>query len=119
MSPAHPEPKSENIRKTLLRLGVTPRYVGFDYVIYAIRLSTENSQYLISVTKELYPEIAKCYRTSACSVERNIRTIITNIWKKNPELLSKIAGYPLEKQPTASEFIAIMREYFTTFQNQA
>lgn len=100
------------IRRLLLRLGATPRYIGFDYVIHAILLSLENSQYLLSVTKELYPDVAKKYHTTIYSVERDIRTVITIIWKRNPHLLNQIAGYTLEKKPAVGEFIAIMREYF-------
>ena len=32
------------VRRLLLRLGATPRYIGFDYVIHAIILSLEDSQ---------------------------------------------------------------------------
>ena len=76
------------VRRLLLKLGATPRYIGFDYVIYAITLSLENSQYLLSVTKELYPDVARKYHTTIYSVERDIRTVITIIWKRNPHLLS-------------------------------
>ena len=100
------------VRRLLLRLGATPRYIGFDYVIHAIILSLEDSQYLLSVTKELYPDVARKYHTTICSVERDIRTVITTIWKRTPHLLNQIAGYPLTKKPAVGEFIAIMREYF-------
>lgn len=101
------------VRRLLLKLGATPRYIGFDYVIYAITLSLENSQYLLSVTKELYPDVARKYHTTIYSVERDIRTVITIIWKRNPHLLSQISGYPLTKKPAVGEFIAIMREYLS------
>ena len=101
------------VRRLLLKLGATPRYIGFDYEIYAITLSLENSQYLLSVTKELYPDVARKYHTTIYSVERDIRTVITIIWKRNPHLLSQIAGYPLTKKPAVGEFIAIMREYLS------
>ena len=101
------------VRRLLLKLGATPRYIGFDYVIHAIILSLENSQYLLSVTKELYPDVARKYHTTIYSVERDIRTVITIIWKRNPHLLSQIAGYPLTKKPAVGEFIAIMREYLS------
>ena len=101
------------VRRLLLRLGATPRYIGFDYVIHAIILSLEDSQYLLSVTKELYPDVARKYHTTIYSVERDIRTVITIIWKRNPHLLSQIAGYPLTKKPAVGEFIAIMREYLS------
>ncbi len=100
------------IRRLLLKLGATPRYIGFDYVVHAVSLSLGNSQYLLSVTKELYPDVARKYHTTLYSVERDIRTIINIIWKRNPSFLGEIAGYPLDKRPSVSEFIAILREYF-------
>lgn len=99
------------IRHLILRMGATPRYVGFEYMIYAIQLALENSEYLLSITKELYPDVARHFNATIGSVERNIRTVIAAIWNRNPALLHKIAGYPLSKKPTVGEFISIVREY--------
>ena len=107
------------LRRMLLKLGATPRYIGFDYLIYAVTLSLNNRQYLLSVTKELYPTVAKHYHTTIYSVERDIRTVITAIWKRNPNYLQTIAGYPLEKKPSVGEFIAILREYLMLNQLEA
>lgn len=112
MTPVNTTCSVAAIRRLLLRLGATPRYIGFDYVVHAVSLSLGNSQYLLSVTKELYPDVARKYHTTLYSVERDIRTIINIIWKRNPALLGQIAGYPLNKRPSVSEFIAILREYF-------
>lgn len=102
---------SSDIRRLLLQLGATSRYVGFDYVVHAIYLSLNNRDYLLSVTKELYPEVAKHFGATICSVERNIRTVISSIWQRNPQLLNEITGYPLQKRPSVGEFISIIREY--------
>ena len=119
MNSAHTVCSTVTLRRVLLKLGATPRYVGFDYLIYAVTLSLNNSQYLLSVTKELYPAVAKRYHTTIYSVERDIRTVISAIWKRNPDYLNVIAGYPLEKKPSVGEFIAILREYLLFDQLEA
>lgn len=99
------------IRHLLVRLGATSKYVGFNYIAYAIYLAIMNEDYLFSVTTRLYPEVAKQYGSNAKAVERAIRTLISVIWEKNPPLLNKIAGYTLPMKPSSGEFIALMTEH--------
>ena len=101
------------VRRLLLRLGATPRYIGFDYVIHAIILFSGGQP--VSAVRDqrtLSGRGQEISHTTICSVERDIRTVITTIWKRIPHLLNQIAGYPLTKKPAVGEFIAIMREYF-------
>ncbi len=58
----------------LHRLGVTVNYTGFFQTAYAVYLIMENPKRLLLVTKWLYPEVAKQYKTNWKAVERNIRT---------------------------------------------
>ena len=44
-------------------------------------------------------------------VERNIRTVVARAWQVNSDLLIRMAGYPLDGAPTASEFIEIVSSY--------
>lgn len=73
----------------------------------------EDEQCIHSVTKCLYPEIARRYQTSCHAVERNIRTLSQVAWKSEPGLLQKMAGHSLEKRPTSSQFLAILFSYLT------
>ena len=45
--------------------------------------------YLLALTKRLYPDIARYYQTTREAVERSIRTLISVMWDKNPELFWK------------------------------
>jgi len=90
------------------RLGIKATYKGFFHGSYAILLSTENMERLLQVTKWLYPEVAKQYRTTPSCVERNIRTVVTMAWLYNPNLLRELARCHLTHKPTVSEFIAIL-----------
>lgn len=107
-------PYTANIRRLLFMLGTTPSYAGFQYVVYGLSLLSENNGAgLQLVTKWLYPDIAKHYRTNWKTVERDIRTLIGVIWRKNPSLLQYIAGYPMKYKPTVSQFFAILWEYLS------
>uniref|UniRef100_UPI002FE6D728 sporulation initiation factor Spo0A C-terminal domain-containing protein n=2 Tax=Enterocloster clostridioformis TaxID=1531 RepID=UPI002FE6D728 len=71
-------------------------------------LMKEDEERIHSVTKCLYPEIAKRYQTSCNSVERNIRTLSQVAWRSQPRLLQKLAGHTLDRRPTSSQFLAIL-----------
>ena len=96
----------------LCHLGVTANYTGFFHAAYAIYLVVDNPRRLLRVTKNLYPEVAKHYYTSAACVERNIRTIVELAWKNNRQLLKQMAMYNVSSKPTPSQFIAILASSF-------
>lgn len=92
----------------LFYLGVTPNYVGYLHTACAIKLATEDPQYLLCVTKWLYPNVAELCDTTWQAVERNIRTVISAIWRENPERLSALSGTILRKKPRTAQFLAIL-----------
>ena len=98
----------------LFRLGITPCYRGFYETAHAVYLCVEFPEKLLAVTKDLYPTVAKKYQTTGESVGRNIKTVIDHIWKTNPVLLEELARSPLSNRPTASQFIAILANQFST-----
>ncbi len=94
----------------LRRIGVTADYKGYTYAAYAVALCAERPELLQVVTKDLYPEVARRYRTTWHAVERNIRTVIAVAWKRNPTVLDHIAGGFLLDKPNAAQFLAIAAE---------
>ena len=97
------------IERLIRSLGIGATYRGYHYLQYGIKLCLENEDYLLSVSKSLYPQIADHYCTSSYSVERDIRTVINVFWERgNRELLQKIAMHPLEIRPASSEFLDIL-----------
>lgn len=70
------------IYELLYRLGVTANYTGFFYTAYAVQLCAEHPDRLMLVTKWVYPDVAKRYRTNWKAVERNIRTAGNVIWRR-------------------------------------
>ena len=99
------------VQDTLQALGITRNYRGCIRAITAIELAMENEDRLEAVTKEIYREVAKRCGCNWSAVERNIRTVVQRAWRINRPLLIRMAGYPLEVPPTASEFIAIVANY--------
>ena len=55
-------------------LGIGAKYRGFRYLAYGIALCMEDEDYLLRVSKTLYPKIAQTFQVSSSCVERDIRT---------------------------------------------
>ena len=100
-----------DIYDLLYRLGVTANYTGFFHIALGVQLCMERPERLLLVTKCLYPDIARRYRTSWKAVERNLRTIVTIAWETNPLSICQIAGYALNTKPTVSQFLSIITNY--------
>lgn len=100
----------------LHRLGVTANYRGFFYTAYAVALAKKQPDRLLLVTKWLYPDIARQYKTTWQCIERNIRTVISLAWQRNRTQLEELAGYSLEEKPSVGQFIAILAYRLDHFQ---
>ena len=97
------------IDRLIRSLGIGATYRGYRYLSYGIYLCLQDENYLLSVSKLLYPQIARTFCTTSCSVERDIRTVIKVCWERgNKEYLRELAIYPLADRPPASEFIDIL-----------
>ena len=59
-------------------LGIGAKYRGFRYLAYGIALCMEDEDYLLRVSKTLYPKIAQTFQVSSSCVERDIRTAISS-----------------------------------------
>mgnify|MGYP001066148315 CR=1 FL=1 len=92
----------------LYQLGVTANYTGFFHTAYAVMLCMEQPDRLLLVTKWLYPEVAKQYKTSWKAVERNIRTVNDIVWRENRPLLEELAHRRLEQKPRISQLLSIL-----------
>ena len=100
----------EYITKVMLDMGVPAHLKGYHYLREAILMSGRNMEVVGSVTKLLYPMIAKRFRTSAQKVERSIRNAIEVSWTRgNVDTFQSIFGYSVlegKKRPTNSEYIS-------------
>ena len=66
------------------------------------------------ITKQLYPDLAKKYKTTPSRVERAIRHAIEVAWNRGQiESMENIFGYTVNSnrgKPTNSEFIAMIAD---------
>ncbi|HBF65464.1 MAG TPA: sporulation transcription factor Spo0A, partial [Clostridium sp.] len=65
-----------DISATLSRMGISASIKGYHFIRRAIMMAVDNEEVLIGITKGLYPDIGKLFKTSASKVERAIRHAI-------------------------------------------
>ncbi len=102
------------ITAIIKEIGVPAHIKGYSYLREAIQMVYFDIELLGSVTKILYPEIAKKFGTTPSRVERAIRHAIEVAWNRgNYESISQMFGYTvhhLKSKPTNSEFIAMIAD---------
>ena len=96
---------------TIRKLGASTKYKGYYFVAEAIKMTMEFQDRPMKITKDIYPLLAKKYRSKPSNVEHDIRTIVNVCWENQRERLEQIAGYPLEYRPTNSEFVDMIAFY--------
>ena len=103
-----------NITMYIQQLGVPAHIKGYQYIRDAIAMVIDDMDTINSITKLLYPTVAKHYNTTASRVERAIRHAIEVAWDRgNPEILNEFFGYTIlgsKGKPTNSEFIALIAD---------
>ena len=104
----------DDVTQLLHEIGIPAHIKGYQYLRDAITISVEEKEMLISVTKVLYPAIAKKHNTTASRVERAIRHAIEVAWSRGQlEMIHEIFGYTVNSgkgKPTNSEFIALITD---------
>lgn len=73
----------------MLELGIPAHLRGYYYLREAVLLSVSDMELVGSVTKLLYPVIARRYKTTLQRVERAIRNAIEVSWERGIRMLSK------------------------------
>lgn len=97
------------ISNLLLSLGIPSTRRGHRYLYRALELCLENEDYLLSVYKTLYVDVAEHFGESRANVEHCMRAAVSHCWNNgNRELLQQIAKYPLDSKPRTGEFLDIL-----------
>ena len=103
-----------DITKMLHELGIPAHIKGYQYLRDAIIMVVKDQEMMGSVTKILYPAIAKKNQTTASRVERAIRHAIEVAWGRGKmETIDELFGYTISTgkgKPTNSEFIALISD---------
>lgn len=94
-------------------IGVPAHIKGYQYLREAIMMVVNDIDIINQITKQLYPDIAKKFKTTPSRVERAIRHAIEVAWGRGEqETVESIFGYTVSAakgKPTNSEFIAMIR----------
>lgn len=104
----------KDVTDMIHEIGVPAHIKGYQYLREAIMMSVEDIEMLNSITKILYPTIAKKFSTTPSRVERAIRHAIEVAWSRGKmETLEALFGYTINTgkgKPTNSEFIALIAD---------
>ena len=102
------------VTKIIHQIGVPAHIKGYQYLRTAILMTISDSDVINSVTKVLYPSVAKKYATTTSRVERAIRHAIEVAWDRGDvDTLNAYFGYTVQNsrgKPTNSEFIAMIAD---------
>ncbi len=102
------------ISEIMHQIGVPAHIKGYRYLRSAIVHAVETPGMMASVTKVLYPTVAREFSTTASRVERAIRHAIEVAWDRGDiDVLGAYFGYTIQTsrgKPTNSEFIAMISD---------
>jgi len=104
----------EEVTDIMHEVGIPAHIKGYQYLRDAIIMVVNEIELINSITKQLYPNIAKEYNTTPSRVERAIRHAIEVAWSRGQvEALDSLFGYTIsvgKGKPTNSEFIAMVAD---------
>ena len=104
----------QDVTDMIHEIGVPAHIKGYQYLREAIMMSVDDPGMISSITKILYPTIAKRFQTTPSRVERAIRHAIEVAWSRGKlDTLDDLFGYTVSNgkgKPTNSEFIALLSD---------
>lgn len=103
-----------DVTQMIHEIGVPAHIKGYQYLRDAIIMSVNDTEMLGSITKRLYPTIAKKHKTTSSRVERAIRHAIEVAWSRGKmDTIEELFGYTVNDRkgkPTNSEFVALIAD---------
>ena len=103
-----------DVTNIIHEIGVPAHIKGYQYLRDAIILSVDDVEMLNSITKILYPTIAKKHQTTPSRVERAIRHAIEVAWSRGKmDTIDELFGYTVsngKRKPTKTEFNALIAD---------
>ena len=116
--PVNSEKNEDNLEalvtNVIHEVGVPAHIKGYQYLREAIIMVVNDIEVINQITKSLYPQIAKRFKTTPSRVERAIRHAIEVAWGRGQqEAVESIFGYTISAskgKPTNSGFIAMIAD---------
>lgn len=104
----------ERLSTIFVSIGIPPHIKGYLFLRDGIKLVVDDPLIINSITRRLYPAIAKKYDTTPSKVERAIRHAIEVAWSRgkidNINNLFGVKVYSANEKPTNGEFIALLAD---------
>jgi two-component system response regulator (stage 0 sporulation protein A) len=99
------------VRSVLRMLSVPANFIGFSMLHETIKMAIDDPTLLRAITKSLYPKVSMMFNNTPEQVERNMRHAIRAAWARGgAAAFHRVLGHNSERQPTVSEFIALIVE---------
>jgi len=115
--PVQPAPRQNLevlVTEIIHQIGVPAHIKGYHYLRDSIIMAVKEPEIINSITKQLYPNVAKMNATTPSRVERAIRHAIEVAWDRGDvDVLTSYFGYTIHNgrgKPTNSEFIAMISD---------
>lgn len=114
-APVSPGAYDADIVEVLVSFGVMHHLNGYRFLQEGIRRTIEDPGVLQGITKILYPELARCFHTTAIRVERSMRSALETAWESgDTDRRNAFFGAAMsrfDKRPSNSEFLAMSADF--------
>lgn len=108
------ETLEEQVTRVIHEVGVPAHIKGYQYLREAILMAINDIEVINSITKLLYPTLAKKFKTTSSRIERAIRHAIEVAWSRGKmDVNNSMFGNTISAtkgKPTNSEFIAMIAD---------
>lgn len=92
----------------LYSLGIGRQYLGHSITLQAVEMVLRDENSLLCVKQGIFVPLGRQRGCDWRTIERNIRTVIHRAWRTTPGRLTELAVYPLNREPTVTEFLDIL-----------
>lgn len=114
IQPRTQETLEEQVTRVIHEVGVPAHIKGYQYLREAILMAVDDIEVINSITKLLYPTLAKKFKTTPSRIERAIRHAIEVAWSRGKaDVNNTMFGNTISAskgKPTNSEFIAMISD---------
>jgi len=104
----------KRISDIFMTVGIPAHIKGYQFLREAVRLIIQKPDMINCITKQLYPQVAEKFNTSASKVERAIRHAIEVGWNRgrvdNINNEFGVRAFCAKDKPTNGEFIAVVAD---------
>ena len=99
------------VYSVIRKMGITSKYNGYHFLAEAVLITIKYQDRPLRITKDVYPYLAKKYKSTPSNVEHDIRTVIDVSYYNHREVLEEIAGCSLSSKPSNTEVLDMLAYY--------